>query len=236
MAMDALIEQVPVFQSLSAERLKKIRTAGLMEHYARNAVIFHQGQRAEAMWIVLSGWVHLLRLDLSSTSGKEGVVIFTVTPDEGLCGLSATGKGFYNVTGIAATDCYLFRIPSEVLQEALRSEAAFAYAVLRLCARRLTHIAEQYGSLAEPVPARIGRAILRLQAQFGNQLPITHRELAQMAWTTTESAIRAVRQLKQQGYVQGARGRLQIAGVRKLEGWIAQSSHPSGNGAAKRGG
>lgn len=65
--------------------------------------------------------------------------------------------------------------------------------------------------MAEPVSTRIVRSILRLRQQFGATLPVTHRELAQMSWATTESAIRIVRRLKQQGYVIGARGRLTIS-------------------------
>ena len=85
-------------------------------------------------------------------------------------------------------------------------------------------MAQQYGSMAEPVFYRIVRTLLRLQQQFGTTLPVTHRELAQMSWTTTESAIRVVRKLKQQRYLMGSRGRVLITRPQALERLL---SHPT---------
>lgn len=207
-AVNAL-RTIPVFQSLSATLLGQVEAASQREQYERGAVLFRQGERAEFIWIVMEGWVHLVRTP-TPHNGSHAVVVFTVTPDEALCGISAIDASAYNLSAIAATDCHVIRIPSEVFNKALQREPAFASNVVRLCVRRLQHIAQQYGSMAEPVSHRIIRALLRLQAQFGSTLPVTHRELAQMAWTTTESAIRVVRRLKQQGHVTGRRGELRI--------------------------
>ena len=146
----------------------------------------------------------------------RAAVLFTITPREALCGISALESGMYNLSAVAATDCQAIRISGAVFRDALQREPAFAYEALRLCTRRLQNIALQYGAIAEPVSHRVIRAILRLQDQFGRTLPVTHRELAQMAWTTTESAIRVVRRLKQQGYVTGTRNRLQLSHPEKL--------------------
>ena len=223
-----LIDAVPLFRHLSTERKRQIEFTSLAEQYEKGAVLFRQGQRAEAIWIIVEGWVHLVRSP-DRSDGSRAVVIFTITPHEALCGISSIDSGVYNLSAIAATGCRAIRIPGELFREALRQEPGFAYQALRLCARRIQHIAEQYGAMAEPVSTRVVRTILRLAQQFGATLPVTHRELAQMSWTTTESAIRVVRRLKRHGIVTGTRGRLMIRKSKALEQAL---SHPNGQATA----
>lgn len=215
------LKQIPIFQHLSPRRLEGMLAVARVAHYEKGVTLFHQGTRAKEVWIVLEGWVHLVR---SGGDTSHAVVLFTVTPNDVLCGISAIEEGTYHLSGVAGTACHVVRIPGEVFQEALTHEPKFAYHTLRLYAHRLQHIAQQYGSMAEPVSHRIVRTLLRLQQQFGTTLPVTHRELAQMSWTTTESAIRVVRRLKQQRYLTGTRGRVLITHPRALEQLL---SHPT---------
>ena len=210
-------QTIPLLARLSAGRAQQLLAASAPQRYARGQALFRQGDPADAIWIIQEGWVHLLRT-ADGEHNARAVAIFTITPAEVLCGLSAVAPGgVCSVSAVAATACRTLRIPAPVFQQALAYDAAFAARVVQLCARRIQSIAQQYGSMAEPVPRRLVRAILRLSDQFGSTIPVTHRELAQMAWTTTESAIRAVRRLKQQGYVSGARGRLAVRRRAELE-------------------
>ena len=209
------VHAIPIFQPVSSIWQARLARDAVLERYLKGQRLFQQGERAKDVWAVLEGWIHLSR----SGSGADGapIVVFTVTPHDALCGISAMDSGKYNVSAMAGTACQALRIPASTLTEVLAHNPEFAYLTLRLCARRLQQIAEQYGAMAEPVADRIIRAILRLYRQFGQTLPVTHRELAQMAWTTTESAIRTVRRLKQAGYVTGSRGQLTLAQVPALE-------------------
>ena len=111
-------------------------------------------------------------------------------------------------------------MPANIDESAWPDEAPRAY-TMRVAYAKVQHIAQQYGSMAEPVSQRIVRTLLRLHQQFGTTLPVTHRELAQMSWTTTESAIRAVRGLKRRGFVSGTRGRLMVKQAAALEQVLA---------------
>jgi CRP-like cAMP-binding protein len=153
-----------------------------------------------------------------------------------LCGISALDSGTYQLSAVAASPCRAIRLSGKRFVEALMQEPGFAYEALRLCARRLAHIAQQYGSMAEPVPHRIIRSLLRLRQQFGDRLPMTHRELAQMSWTTTESAIRTVRALKRRGWLAGARGRVDIRNAAALERVVAADTNGYGTAGPNAGG
>lgn len=226
----ATLQRLPLFRRLPPRRLEQLVGDAIMERYEQGATLFRQGERAKSFWIILEGWVHLIRASQNQTPAKA-VVLFTITPDEALCGISALGSGVYQLSAVAASPCRALRLPGERFNDALLHEPGFAYESLRLCARRIAHIAQQYGSMAEPVPHRVIRSLLRLRQQFGDRLPMTHRELAQMSWTTTESAIRTVRALKRRGWLAGARGRVDIRNAAALERTVAADAN--GDGAAR---
>jgi len=215
---------LPIFQSLSTSRRKALARVSLEERYQRGAALFRQGASAEFIWIVRTGWVSLVRAP-DARDRSRSTVLFTITPRESLCGISALDSGRYNMSAIAGADCRALRMPADAFRDAALHEPGFAYQALRLCARRLQNIAEQYGAIAEPVSHRVVRAILRLREQFGETIPMTHRETAQMSWTTTESAIRVVRTLKRQGHLRGRRGELTIAHPGALETVLANGPH-----------
>ena len=212
---------------LSGGRAGRLPAAVIPQRFTRGQTIFRQGQPADAIWIVQEGWIHLLRA-ADATDSARAVVIFTITPAEVFCGLSAVTPGsVYHVSAVVGTSCRTLRVPAPLFRDALAHEPAFAPHVVRLCVQRIQHIAQQYGAMAEPVPHRVARAILRLADQFGPSIPMTHRELAQMAWTTTESAIRVVRRFKAAGYLSGERGRLALGRRASLERFL--------DGAGRRG-
>lgn len=190
----------------------------------RGEVLFRQGEAVRFLWIVLKGWVHLVR---SPDGDGRGVVIFTITPEEALCGVAGIAAGALTVTAVAATDCELLRVPMATFLAQVARDPTLGAAVVRLCARRIASIARQYGAMAEPVSHRLIRALLRLHDQFGTDIPMTHRELGQMAWTTTESAIRALRTLKRRGLLGGGRGRVTLHDPAALARELADHGHAS---------
>lgn len=218
------IRALPLFRSLSQARWERLSKVGVMATYQRGELLFKQGDEATTVYVVVEGWVHLIR-SVPEHLVTEGVVVFTVTPEEALCGVSGLEGGFYNMSAVAATGCRVLRFPQEAFQAVLEREALFATEMLRVCVKRMRHMAEQYGTMAEPVPARVARALLRLRTQFGETIPVTHRELAQMAWTTTESAIRSVRMLKRKGWLAGGRGQVIVRSPRTLTEFIGSANN-----------
>ncbi|MBI4598106.1 MAG: Crp/Fnr family transcriptional regulator [Candidatus Omnitrophica bacterium] len=230
--MSDSLSRIPLFQHLSAHRLAGLRAQAKLQRAAKGSVIFRQGARADSVWVILEGWLHLVHEAASTPAAPQkprphAVVLFTITPTEVICGLSAIELGTYTASGVAGTASKLLRIPQQVFSDALIHEPDFTYHVLRLCAQRLRRMAEHYGSMDDSVSHRIIRSILRLQEQFGATLPMTHRELAQMSWTTTESAIRTVRSLKRQGLLTGTRGQLFVSQPVRLQRLLESNGGPS---------
>ena len=68
----------------------------------------------------------------------------------------------------------------------------------------------------ERVEQRLARTLLMLSSKLGSSLPFTKQEIADMAGTTTETAIRVMSRLKQGGIIRSARGKVIILDEAKL--------------------
>ena len=69
----------------------------------------------------------------------------------------------------------------------------------------------------KPVDVRLMKVLHTLHRKFGNPVPFTSFELAELAGTTTESALRAMGRLRQAGMVRCRRGEVHILDAARLE-------------------
>ena len=71
-------------------------------------------------------------------------------------------------------------------------------------------------SLEKKVEQRLASILLMLSAKLGNTLSFTRQEIADMAGTTTETAIRIMSHLKDRGIISTVRGKVTIEDEEKL--------------------
>lgn len=82
---------------------------------------------------------------------------------------------------------------------------------LRMASDRLRDLA------SERVEQRIARVLLMLSSRLGPQLPFTRQDIADMAGTTTETAIRFLSGLNERKITRSVRGRIVILDELKLK-------------------
>ena len=69
--LSELIRRSPLFGGQSAEVAERLLAASRIQSYAKGAAVFHQGDPAMAIGLVVSGWMKLFRM---SAGGNEAVV------------------------------------------------------------------------------------------------------------------------------------------------------------------
>jgi CRP/FNR family transcriptional regulator len=69
----------------------------------------------------------------------------------------------------------------------------------------------------ESVEKRTLHVLLSLVEEFGNTIPLTRKEIAEMVGTTVETSIRTFSRLEEEGLVSTSRGRIVIKDVKELE-------------------
>lgn len=210
------LAQVPLLHMLPTDELKHLGEVCAVRRFRKGEMIFQENQPAEAVWIIQCGWVYLVK-----RTPHDGVAtIFTMTPDEAICGVSAFDHGTYAAGAIAATDTQLITIPSEAFSELLERHPKFARQVLVSCCQRLRRMAEMISLAQAPVEQRVAYILLRLRTSFGATIPITHQELARMVGTRWETSIRALSAMRRRGWVTTSRGRVTILTPGKLRTFL----------------
>lgn len=213
---------IPLFRAVPEDELRSLGDAAELRWFHKGETLFSEGDPAEAVWLIKHGWVYLLR----RTPQGIPVTIFTVTPEEVLCGFSAVaGQGAYYASAVAATDTTAIRVPEAAFSQLFRSEPAFAAAVLAIYHTRMRHMAEAISLAPAPVEQRLAHTLLRLKASFGKTIPVTHKELARMAGTRLETSIRTIARMKRRGWLRSSRGQITVLNPNRLKASLRNHHH-----------
>lgn len=207
------LAKISLLRALPETVICELATLGVTRQFRKGEVVFREGQPAEAVWIVQRGWVVLRK----RAPHGDPVTVFTMTPNEALCGISAFDQGDYSASAVAATDARLLEVPREVIEALLMRYPRFAKDVLLTCCQRIRHMAESISLAQAPVAKRLAYTLLRLRSSFGNTIPVTHQELASMAGTRWETSIRTLAAMRRKGWVASSRGRITLLAPRKLQ-------------------
>jgi CRP/FNR family cyclic AMP-dependent transcriptional regulator len=214
------LREVKPFAVLREEDLEKLSSHIQEKSFAKGELIFHDGEESKFVWLVKSGWVHLVK----TTDPEKPMILFTMNRREILCGVSAFDNQPYAADGVAATPCTLLKIPSEIFLSFLNTNPVFCREVLAICSARIRRMARKLGETMEPVSHRIAHILLDSIVDFGQKLPFTHREISQMIGARVETSIRTFKILREKGLLRIQRSCIQIdqptALVRELNDWL----------------
>lgn len=181
-------------------------------HLLKGTVLFREGEPAEFLWVILKGWVRLTK----RTANGKILALDLVTPKDRLLGLSAFSGKTYLASAVAATAVEAIRLPAHRLQKLLQSHAPFAACVTGIFSQRFHNMALMYATAFSPVEQRIAAVLLRLDKDFGSTLPVTRREVAEMAGTTVETAIRVTSQMRKENLLLMKRGQILLVNPKAL--------------------
>ena len=208
-----VIEQIPLLNTLSVARKEQWRRTAVRELYPKGAVLFYQAAPARFVWLVLEGWVHLMKFLESGQASTTCVM----TPGEPFCCLPALDRKPYPVDAVAAVDSTVVRIPTNAFHEVMQQNPLFLQDSLCLFCDRLRQVEHKSCALHDSVERRLAQALLDLSKKFGSTIPLTKHELAEMANTTVETTIRVLSQMKKQGLITSSRGSTTITKAAQLE-------------------
>lgn len=203
---------VPLFAELGQDALVALSRAMHLQHYRPGQYLTHEGQPAEALFVVQDGRVRLAR---TATDGREQVLaivgggdVFNMEPllDGGAS--PATARAMSPVT------CLL--LPDTALIPLIRQFPDLALVLMRQMAEQLreqTALIEDLGFRS--VRARLARLLLNEAASGTAQL--TQAELAARAGTVREIVGRTLRQMSDEKLVALKRGQVIVLDPQGLQ-------------------
>ena len=211
--MDRFLDTVELFKRLPLPERKRLAHVAQEKRYEKGGTIFREGQPAEAVWIVKSGRVHLMKF---LADGKASTAC-VMTSGEPFCCLPTLDGKPYPVDAMAAIDSVVVRIPLAAFHQAMDRSPAFTHEALCLFCDRLRQVEHKSCMIYEPAEARLAQALIGLMKKFGQTIPLTRQELAEVAGTTHETAIRTLSRFRRQGLIRSARGKTTIVQPEKLQ-------------------
>ncbi len=189
----------------SKEFLKRVRTQKTTEDYQNQQPIFSQGDAADAMYYIQSGYV---KLSVVSQRGKKAVVAVLGRGDffgEGCL----TQRSPRTSTATAIDHTTIARVSRRAIIRLIHRERAFARLFIAYLLSRMVRVEEDFeNQLFNSSEQRLAR-ILLLLAHFGKEsraetiIPSLDQEnLAQMVGTTRSRVSHFMNKFRKLGFVE----------------------------------
>ena len=208
-----LLKYSSIFSSLNNDELSELADLATERNFMSNEFIFWDGDPAEGFYIVAEGQVKVLK---HSSSGKDFIIAF-FGPGEMFGEVAVFEDKPYPASAQAITETKVVGIKKQAFLSFLSTRPQVALKIINVLGGRLRDAQSRLRDLAsERVQQRLASLLLMLSAKFGPTLPFTRQELADMAGTTTETAIRITSQLKDRGIIRSVRGKVTILDTEKL--------------------
>ena len=171
---------------------------------SQSAVIMHEGSAGENVALVLAGRVKLVARGV----GERTVVLAIRGPGELVGEMAALGGTRRSATAIADEDVELGFLSGEDFRGYLRDHPDAALVLLRTLVGRMTEATRGLVELAtQDSVGRVARRLIELGANHGGartgpyELELTQDELASWTGATRETVSRALRLMRQLGWV-----------------------------------
>lgn len=204
--LELFLKQTDIFHHLSAKERQRVASLSHEKTYEKGDVIFHEGRPSDSVWLTIEGRVHLLHHQAEGKAQASCVM----TPGETFCCLPALDQGVYPATAVAATAARVLQVPHSLFQEIMGSSPELLKETLCVFSGRLRQMEAKGCLIHDPVERRIGQVLIALQKKFGDSIPLTRQEIAELAGTTVETAIRTISRFQQEGWVRPSRGKVQL--------------------------
>ena len=210
-----------LFSSISSELKAELKRSGYRQAYGDGEEIFSEGAAADFLPIVLSGRVKMIR---SPVLGKE-VIIGIFNEGEMFAVPPVFDGGPYPASAYAVEQTDLLQIERRDFLRLLNERSEFAIATISWMSEMLREKTSMIRNLAIASPERrIGNVLIKLvEAQERPcpvKIPVRRQDIAEMASLTTETTIRAIRRLADQGLVRIVHGKIFIDRLEPLEQFV----------------
>jgi CRP/FNR family transcriptional regulator, nitrogen oxide reductase regulator len=208
-----VVKQSFIFSGLSDDELAELAALAIERSFPASEFIFWEGDAPNWFYIVAEGQVKALK---HSSSGKEFIIAF-FGPGEIFGEVAVFENKPYPASAQAVAGTRVLGIRREDFLAFLASHPQVALRIINILGGRLREAQSRLRDFAgERVEQRLARTLLMLSLKLGPTLPFTRQEIADMAGTTTETAIRFMSRLKHGGIIRSVRGKTIILDETKL--------------------
>ncbi|MBI2933974.1 MAG: Crp/Fnr family transcriptional regulator [Chloroflexi bacterium] len=205
------LRESPILSGLDERYLAGFSRLARSRMLQRGEFLFLEDDPVDKWYVVLSGMIKAVR---HSPSGKD-IVAAIYGPGDTLANILLFVDKPHIFSGQAIISTKVLEITKQDFVFFLNRHPEVGFKMLlkmlSFGGRRFHDATVLLSELAaERTDYRLARILLTLGLEFGAVIPLTQREIAEMAGTTTETATRFLSRLRQAGIVEQYRGRVTI--------------------------
>ena len=214
---DAYIREVPLLARLPDADLDALASRGRRRRFPAGAVIFHEGDDGDGLYVLVEGRV---RLTMLSGGGSEATLA-TLGPGECLGDMALLDGKPRSTTATAAEPTMTFMVSRDDFVAWISERPAAALALLETLSQRLRRANENMTDLVFlDLSQRLAKEIVRLATpEPGGKAPriqVTQGELASMLGVSRESVNKQLNQFAREGWIKLGRGSVTVLDQRAL--------------------
>jgi CRP-like cAMP-binding protein len=192
----------PLFSLLTTSELDDLNETRLEVTFKKGEIIYKQGTPLTHIVIINEG---LGKIYLEGVKGRNLILSYTKQYElNGGVGIFVDQR--HHSSLMAVTDCGACFIEINAFKKVLRGNAVFMEAYIKAHSERVLHTYQQFAVLTQKnMEGRMAESILYLNNQvFRNGVikNVTKQDLAELTAMTKESAIRVLKEFKEDGIIE----------------------------------
>jgi len=194
--------KVDPFSLLNENELESLNNSRLEVPFKKGEIIYKQGTPLTHIVIIHSGFG---KIYIEGEKGKNLILNYTNKYDlNGGIGVFLDLR--HHSSLMAVTDCEACFIEINAFKAALRTNSDFMEAYLKKHSQRILHIYHQFSILTQKnMEGRMAESIINLNdtvSENGSIKNISKQDLAELTAMTKESAIRVLKEFKDDGFIE----------------------------------
>jgi CRP/FNR family cyclic AMP-dependent transcriptional regulator len=220
------VRHIRLFAPLPDASLSLVAAQMHLRRYRRRMLVFSAGEPVETICFVLAGTVRIFR---DTADGHEQTLQLLRDGDTlNLAGVA--GDAPYAASAETITDCEIGQIRCAEFGALVRADGELAWALIGELTRRLRWSQGRIFDFAlRSASGRVASALLQLAERDGKRLadgrymldiPLTHRELGQLAGISRETATRMLQQLRTAEAIRWTEDGFVIVDRAKMAPWL----------------
>ena len=205
------LKHISIFEGLPDEELTAIEAIAVTRNYPKNSVIIHEGEMANAMYMVSTGTV---RVYVSDDQGKE-FVLNSMGPGEYFGELSLLDDEKRSASVMTTEKSTFSIIYKDEFTKAIANNPNLAMAMLKNLAASVRQLTDNVKTLAlQDVYGRIRKTLISLAVEEGDIMivkeKLTQQDIANRIGSSREMVARILKDLTVGGYIQSERKQFHI--------------------------
>ncbi|WP_455511517.1 Crp/Fnr family transcriptional regulator [Butyricimonas paravirosa] len=193
------------FKHVTDSEIEALFVDNAIKFYKKGEYIYNEGARIKGCYFLFSGIVKIFQ---TGVAGKDQIIRFGKEGD--IFGFRSVIRNEVACTSVETmSNCILCYIPNTSLMHIITHSPSFAYEMMQIACKELGDANHHIRDIAQKsVKARLAEILLQIASDFGVEedgtlkLNVSREDLSNFIGTATETLIRLLSDLKNEGLVE----------------------------------